>query len=305
MKGLVIKSTGFWYTIKSGDTQYEARLRGRFRLENKKITNPVAVGDRVEIKPNHRMENEWVITKIYERENYVLRKSPRKKGHDHLIASNVDQGVLIATLKMPRTSIGFIDRFLVSLEAFRIPGVILFNKTDLYSKDDLEQINELIKIYEPLGYSILSISLQNEKISGELHSLLSNKISLISGHSGAGKSTFVNQLVPDAKQEVKEISGFANKGVHTTTFAQLFEIDPDTMIIDTPGIKELNLAEIEKEELFHYFPEMRKYLGLCKFHNCLHNDEPGCAIKKKIGTDISITRYESYLSILLNEDNRR
>ncbi|MEM9340487.1 MAG: ribosome small subunit-dependent GTPase A, partial [Bacteroidota bacterium] len=244
-----------------------------------------------------------VITGIKERTNYVIRQSPRKKGHDHLIASNIDQGVLIATLKMPRTSIGFIDRFLVTLEAFRIPGVILFNKKDLYKTKDLNLYEELKGIYEPLGYKVRISSFLTD--TAELRDLFEGKRSLLSGHSGAGKSTLINQLIPSVKQEVSEVSSFANKGVHTTTFAELFFIDEASSVIDTPGIKELSLSEIEPEELSHYFPEMRKYLGTCKFHNCLHANEPGCAVKNALGKDISESRYKSYLGLLLQEDNRR
>jgi len=305
MKGLVTKSTGLWYNVKANQKSHVARLRGKFKLEGKRLTNPLAVGDWVEIIPNQQVQNEWVIEHIYPRSNYVLRQSPRKKGFDHLIASNIDQGILIVTLSMPRTSLGFIDRFLISLEAFRIPGIVLFNKTDLYSAKELSRVETLAGIYQALGYEVFSASFLNEGIPPFLLNSLQGKTSLLSGHSGAGKSTLINQLIPSANQEVNEISNFANKGVHTTTFAELFEVDERTNVIDTPGIKELGLAEIEEDELSHYFPEMRKYLGTCKFHNCLHDNEPGCAIKKQIGADISELRYESYLSILRNEDNRR
>lgn len=307
MKGTVIKSTGLWYEVKAENSaeKYIARLRGRFKLEDKKLTNPLAVGDEVELVPNEQVANEWVINQIYPRTNYVLRKSPRKKGHDHMLASNIDQGVLLVTLKMPRTSLGFIDRFLISLEAFRIPGVLIFNKADLYKEKERKQVTELTQRYESLGYRVLLSSLLDEDALEKIRPLLQGKTSLLSGHSGAGKSTLVNQLIPEANQEVKEVSTFASKGVHTTTFAERFEVDSHTHIIDTPGIKELGLAEIEKEELSHYFPEMRAYIGKCKFHNCLHDYEPGCVVKENIGGAIAAVRYESYLSILYNEDNRR
>ncbi|MBC6427583.1 MAG: ribosome small subunit-dependent GTPase A [Ekhidna sp.] len=304
MKGLITKSTGLWYQVSSEDKKYNARLKGKFKLENKKLTNPIAVGDRVEFELNEQVEDEWVITNIYPRENYVLRESPRKKGYHHIIASNIDQGILIVTLKMPRTSIGFVDRFLISLEAFRIPGIIIFNKSDIYSSKDLSRVDFLKGIYEKVGYRVLITSFNNDPLDN-VKSLLLNKISLLSGHSGAGKSTLINRFIPQANQEVQKVSSFAGKGVHTTTFAELFELNKNTKVIDTPGIKELGLAEIENEELSHYFPEMRKYLGKCKFNNCLHDNEPDCAIKERLGKDISAIRYDSYLSTLKNEDNRK
>ncbi len=304
MKALVIKSTGLWYEVMAGQDRLMARLRGKFKLEDKKLTNPIAVGDWVEVDPNDQVDGEWVISKIYERNNYVIRASPRKKGHDHIIASNIDQGVLIVTLKKPRTSIGFIDRFLITLESFRIPGIILFNKEDLYTKKELQKYEELKEVYEKVGYQV-ALGQFETGVSDLVKSLFLNKKSLLSGHSGAGKSTLINQLIPEATQEVKEVSGFANKGVHTTTFAELFYLDNKSTIIDTPGIKELGLSEIENEELAHYFPEMRQLLGKCKFHNCLHENEPGCVVKDQVGEVISKSRYESYLSILRNEDGRK
>jgi len=303
MTGLITKSTGLWYEVKVDNKTLIARLRGKFKLEANDFPNPIAVGDYVEVSPNQQVENEWVITEIKERTNYVIRQSPRKKGHDHLIASNIDQGVVIVTLRMPRTSVGFIDRFLVTLEAFRIPGVIIFNKKDLFKDKDFKLYEELKLIYEDIGYQVRLVSFL-ENVS-DIAEIFSGKRSLLSGHSGSGKSTLINQLIPSANQDVKEVSSFANKGVHTTTFAELFFIDEKTSIMDTPGIKELALAEIESEELSHYFPEMRKYLGNCKFHNCLHYEEPGCAIKAAVGRDISLRRYESYLSILFQDDDRR
>lgn len=304
MKALIIKSTGLWYEVQAGKKRLIARLRGKFKLEDKKLTNPLAVGDFVEVELNSQAEDEWVITKIYDRENYVMRESPRKKGHDHIIACNIDQGILIVTLKKPRTSIGFIDRFLITLESFRIPGVILFNKMDIYSKKEIEKYEELKAIYEAIGYQVHLCQFEKE-VGNDVKDLIKNKTSLLSGHSGSGKSTLINKLIPEANQVVREISDFANKGVHTTTFAELFFLDDTSAIIDTPGIKELGLSEIENEELSHYFPEMRQFLGNCKFHNCLHENEPGCMVKNALGDQISQVRYESYLAILRTVDNRR
>ena len=205
---------------------------------------------------------------------------------------------------MPRTSTGFIDRFLISLEAFRIPGIIVFNKSDLFGKKERALFDELKSVYEAIGYQVMLSSFIQDSLQ-DLRAILKNKISLLSGHSGSGKSTLINKLIPGAGQEVNEVSNFANKGVHTTTFAERFEMDEDTAIIDTPGIKELGLSEIVPEELSHFFPEMRAHLGQCKFHNCLHDGEPGCVVRDNVGVTISSRRYESYLSILRGEDNRK
>ncbi len=305
MNGVVIKSTGSWYRVKVAEGVIDARLPGKFKLEDKRITNPIAVGDRVVVEPNKTSVHEWIITTIEPRENYIARKSPRKKHHDHLIATNVDQAMLIVTLKQPRTSIGFIDRFLVTLEAFRIPGVLLFNKVDLLESAESDDLLYLMHRYREIGYETIKTSLTTEGLGGVMP-VLSGKVTLLAGHSGTGKSTLINLIIPEIDQKVSEISSFANKGVHTTTFAEMFFADEHTAVIDTPGIKELGIAEIEPEELAHYFPEMRKYLGACKFHNCQHKNEPGCVIKEAVeeGT-IMGERYLSYLSMLENEDNRR
>jgi len=304
MKALVTKTTGLWYEVRSNQGTHIARLRGKFKLDNKKITNPIAVGDWVIIQPNEGQVNEWVIEEIEPRTNYIARQSPRKKGHAHLIASNVDQALVFFTFHTPRTSIGFVDRVLVTLEAFRIQAVIVLNKTDLCSADELAQWKAVSEAYEKLGYTCLQTSLtENPK---DILPVLSGKTTLIVGHSGTGKSTLINQLVPDAKQDVNKVSSFANKGIHTTTFAEMFFIDETTRLIDTPGIKELGLAEIEPDELDHYFPEMRESLGQCKFHDCRHTEEPGCLIKQKVEAgEIAYFRYESYLSMLYSDDNRK
>ena len=234
MKGQVIKSTGLWYEVKVENEVKIARLRGKLKLTTLKLTNPIAVGDWVELVPHNRDTQELVIERVHPRENYVIRQSPRKKGHDHMIASNIDQGVLVVTQRMPRTSVGFIDRFLISLEAFRIPGVIIFNKSDLYLKKDEDSYQELKDIYESIGYQVLLTSLIEDP-TDSLISLFLGKCSLLSGHSGAGKSTLINHLIPEANQEVKDVSSFASKGVHTTTFAEMFSLDKDSSIIDTLG----------------------------------------------------------------------
>ena len=298
-----MKSTGSWYWVRSDQGEImKCRLRGKFKLINKKITNPIAVGDRVVIS---LLGQDWIIVEILPRTNYVIRESPRKRGHHHLIAANVDQAVLITSLKQPRTSLGFIDRFLVTLEAFRIPGIVVINKTDLYNDQELESLEYTAALYDHIGYPTLFTSFEKGEIS-QLPERLKGKSTLLSGHSGTGKSTLVNLLVEDTDQKTIEVSEFSDKGVHTTTFAEMFELEEGGFIIDTPGIKELGLAEIEPSELSHYFPEMRQYIGECKFNDCMHTGEPGCAIMAGLEEgEIPESRYESYLSMLENDDNRR
>ncbi|WP_119845538.1 ribosome small subunit-dependent GTPase A [Reichenbachiella sp. MSK19-1] len=307
MLGIVSKSMGLWYQVESADGQmHNCRLKGKFKLENKKISNPVAVGDRVKLIEDQGDDSTMIISEILPRDNYIIRVSPKKKGHSHIIASNLDQAIIVATVGTPKTSLGFIDRFLVTAEAFRIPATILMNKIDLLSEEDIEKLKEKMTEYEALGYQVLYISaLSSNDIEG-LKQFLSGKTSLLTGHSGVGKSTVVNELIPEAEQKTSEISDFANKGVHTTTFAERFKLAEGSYIIDTPGIKELGLAEIEKDELSHYFPELRALLGQCKFSNCTHTHEPGCAIESAYEDGrISQSRYDSYLSMLMGNDNRR
>ena len=303
MDGVIIKSTGSWYSVRLQDgKEVKARLPGRFKLENKKISNPIAVGDKVELLPE--AEN-FIIEVIKPRKNYIVRKSPKKKHFSHMIAANIDQAVLIASHKRPRTSLGFIDRFLVTLEAFRIPGYLLINKSDLYSKEEQAALLGIMELYESIGYQTMMTSFI-EGVPNQVVDWLQAKTTLLSGHSGSGKSTLINLLQPNAHQQIGEISDFANKGVHTTTFAEMFSLDADTHVIDTPGIKELGLAEITAEELSHYFPEMRNLMGQCKFNNCQHVDEPSCAVQEAVQSGhIALSRFESYLSMMQEDDNRR
>lgn len=307
MQGVVSKSMGLWYEVDAEDgSVYNCRLKGKFKLQNKKISNPVTVGDRVMLEEDPGNDQARIIYDILPRDNYMIRVSPKKKAHGHIIAANLDQSVVIATLAEPRTSFGFIDRFLVTAEAFRIPGVILCNKIDLLDDETIGMWHEKMNEYEQIGYRVKFISAIADTVEDELGDILNGKTTLIAGHSGVGKSTLINQLVPEANQKTSEISDFVNKGIHTTTFAQRFKIRDNTYIIDTPGIKELGLAEIESEELSHYFPELRQFLGQCKFNNCSHTHEPGCAIAGAYEAgEISQTRYDSYLSMLLGDDNRR
>jgi ribosome biogenesis GTPase len=303
VEGVIIKSTGSWYSVRLRDgEEVKARLPGRFKLENKKNSNPIAVGDKVKLIPES--EN-FVIELILPRKNYIVRKSPKNKYFAHMIAANIDQAILIASYKKPRTSLGFIDRFFVTLEAFRIPGFLLINKSDLYLTEDQADLERIINLYESIGYQTMMTSLL-EGIPSEVRDWLQAKTTLLSGHSGSGKSTLINLLQSNAKQQIGEISDFANKGVHTTTFAEMFSLDLYTEVIDTPGIKELGLVEIKREELSHYFPEMRELMGQCKYNNCLHVDEPSCAVRKAVKSkNIALSRFESYLSMIHENDNRR
>lgn len=305
--GLVMRSTGSWYEVRAEDgSVLQCRLKGKFKIKDLKVTNPIAVGDKVAYDIENETENTGIIYEIFPRENYIIRQSVHKAAHGHLLASNLDQAVLIATLTFPRTSLGFIDRFLVTAEAFRIPTVLVFNKLDILDNEMIAYQEELADLYESMGYKCLFTSAINNIGVDAFSELLKGKVSLLSGHSGVGKSTLVNAIAPDLDLRTSEISTFANKGVHTTTFAEMFEIDSDTFIIDSPGIKELGLANMEKEEISHYFPEMRELLGECRFHNCLHIDEPKCAVKDGVveGT-IAESRYRSYLSMVMGEDNRK
>ncbi len=307
MKGQVIKSTGSWYEVKTElGKVFRSRLRGKFKMEGIKINNPVAVGDWVEIEEEAKGDKSAVITKLHPKTNYIIRKSTRKTGFSHILASNVDQALLLATVTFPKTSLGFIDRFLVSAESFRIPALVVFNKKDLLNEAGIEFCQELISMYEGIGYRGSLISVLEDEGIQELKSLLKDKTTLIAGHSGVGKSTLLNILVPGQVQKVGEVSSYANKGTHTTTFAEMFEMDPSTKIIDTPGIKELGLVDMEPSEISHYFPEMRAYLGECKFNNCLHTNEPSCKVLEAFEEEkIESSRYHSYLSILEDYDNRR
>ena len=305
----VIKSTGSFYTLQTdGGEKRMGRLRGKFKLTlaSKRITNPVAVGDRVLWVEDDANAETVIITGIEDRKNYLVRQSVHKTAHAHLLASNLDRVMLICTLAQPRTSLGFIDRFLVSAEAFRIPATLVLNKLDLLSGEDQEAVTYLEKLYTGLGYGFLGTSVVDNVGIEELKEVLSDSTTLISGHSGVGKSSLANALLPGLNLRTKEISTFANKGVHTTTFAERFELWPGAYIIDTPGIKELGLAEIGAEELGHYFPELRDLLNKCRFHNCRHLDEPDCAVKDGVKAGrVALSRYESYLSMMAGGDNRK
>jgi len=305
--GLVMRSTGSWYDVRSIEgTIMQCRLKGKFKIKGFKVTNPIAVGDKVVYELEDEVRNAGIISDILPRENYIIRQSVHKTAHGHLLATNLDQAILIATLDFPRTSLGFIDRFLVAAESFRIPTVLVFNKLDLLNKEQISYQHELTKLYESLNYKCIFTSALDGTGVDDFFNILKEKVSLISGHSGVGKSTLVNAIAPDLDLRTSEVSTFANKGVHTTTFAEMFEIAPETFIIDSPGIKELGLADMEKEEIGHYFPEILELISLCRFHNCMHLDEPNCAVKEAVMEErIAQSRYFSYLSMMDGGDNRK
>lgn len=302
MTGTVTKSTGSNYLVRiEGGKIISCKLKGKIRLDDRKTTNPVTVGDKVDVELEN--EDEGLISNIHQRKNYIIRKSINLSKQAHIIASNMDQAILIATLVEPRTSLGFIDRFLITAEAYSIPAILVFNKSDNLNKELLEIQNEIISIYETIGYPCYVISSLDKKSVDQLKPVLQGKTTLISGHSGVGKSTFINALQPELNLKTGEISAAHSKGTHTTTFAELFHLDFGADIIDTPGIKELGLVEMKKEEVGHYFPEIRKYMNDCKFNNCLHVNEPKCAVREAAERgDISPERYESYLKILDGEE---
>jgi ribosome biogenesis GTPase len=306
-QGMVMRSTGSWYDVQSQDkTMYQCRLRGKFKIKDLKVTNPIAVGDLVHFEVEDKSDNRGVIIHILPRVNYIIRKSVHKSAFGHMMAANLDQAILLVTLAFPRTSLGFIDRFLVTAESFRIPVVLVFNKIDLLHEEALEYQQMLAAMYESIGYTCLFTSLVKDIGIEKFTQVLDHKKSLLSGHSGVGKSSLVNRIAPGLHLRTSEVSTFANKGVHTTTFAEMFEIAENSYIIDTPGIKELGLIDIGKEELSHYFPEMREKLGECRFHNCTHVHEPGCAILAALEAgEVADSRYASYLSMLDDYDNRR
>ncbi|GGF47641.1 ribosome small subunit-dependent GTPase A [Echinicola rosea] len=306
-KGRVIKSTGSWYEVETDAGLVKARLRGKFKQDDLKLTNPIAVGDFVLLAKEENQESA-VISSILPRENYIIRKSTRKHNFSHILASNIDQAFLVVTLRQPRTSLGFIDRFIVSTESFRIPTTIVINKMDLINKEkDKEFLQDIREIYEPLGYPVLEIStLNDEGLKGRFMPSLEGKSTLLSGHSGVGKSSLLNKVVPEASQSTKEISSFTSKGVHTTTFAEMFPLAGGGYLIDTPGIKEFGILDIDDQELSHYFVEMRKYLGQCKYNNCKHINEPGCKVLEVLEEGyIHPYRYDSYVKILNEEDTFR
>lgn len=300
MKATVYKSTGSWYNLKGDDGNwYQGRIRGVLKLDDITSTNPVAVGDRVEMEVEDETARTSVITSVEHRRNYINRQSPRAKHQHHIVAANLDQSVLVATLKEPRTSQGFIDRFLVASEMYHVPVLIVLNKADIYKQKEMDQYEAWIEMYGQAGYRILLCSTVSGEGLEELKKSLQGKVSLLSGHSGVGKSSLLNQIMPGLELRTKDVSGWSGKGMHTTTFAEMYDLPGGGSIIDTPGMREFGLVDLELEEVSHYFPEMRKYIGQCQFNDCMHINEPGCAVKEAVAAgNIHINRFESYLSLV-------
>ncbi|MFN3444872.1 MAG: ribosome small subunit-dependent GTPase A [Bacteroidia bacterium] len=305
MRGVVVKSTGSWYQVKNQEGHLiQCRIKGKFRLEGIKHTNPIAVGDFVEYEvEDNNEQNTAVIHKIYDRKNYIIRKSSNLSKQTHIIASNIDQALLVAALVQPQTSLGFIDRFIMTAEAYHIPTIVVFNKSDLYEGGLEDILNETMSIYQNIGYTCFETSVISDKNTDKLKSILKDKTTLVAGHSGVGKSSLLNHISPGLNLKTGDISNFSQKGTHTTTFAEMFDLSFGGSIIDTPGIKEFGIVDFNESEISHYFKEMRPYITQCRFNNCKHLNEPGCAVKEAVGNGkIAQERFDSYMNILTKKD---
>lgn len=310
-KGIVTKSTGSWYSVKTTDgITIECKIKGNLRLKDIRSTNPIAVGDKVELTDLKEDSNGsapiGIINKIFPRTNYIIRKSPNLSKESHIIAANIDQAFLVITLKYPTTTLTFIDRFLVSAQAYQIPCHLIFNKIDLYDSESTSYLDSIISLYSNIGYTCLKISAKNNDGMDDLKNMMQNKTNVFSGHSGVGKSTIINSIQSGIKIKTGEISESHFSGKHTTTYSEMHELDFGGYIIDTPGIKGFGVLEMEKEEISHYFPEMFLLLNNCQFYNCTHTHEPMCAVKKSVDDgEIARSRYNSYIGLLENEDKYR
>jgi ribosome biogenesis GTPase len=300
MTGKVYKSTGSWYAVKTAEGKmWNGRLKGIMKLDGITSTNPIAVGDEVEMEPENIDEKTAIITEIYDRRNYINRQSPSHRMQHHIVAANLDQSLLLVTLKDPRTSQGFADRWLLTCEAYHVPAILLFNKADLYRKKEEEKFAQWKDMYEAIGYRVVRMSVETGEGVDTVKSMLRGKVSLLSGHSGVGKSSFLNAIFPDLRLKTQGLSGWSGKGIHTTTFAEMFDLPAGGQIIDTPGMREFGIVDIPRQELSGYFPEMRVLAGQCQFNNCLHMEEPGCVVKEAVQKEvIAMDRYVSYCTIL-------
>lgn len=300
MLGTVIKSTGSWYIVKTDDGQLlNCRIRGKFRMQDIKSTNPIVVGDKVNLSQE---EESFLIDELFDRKNIIVRKSVNLSKQTHILASNIDQAILMVSMKSPQTSTGFIDRFLVSAQAYGVEVIIFFNKVDLYEETTLAQLEERRSVYEKIGYECLSKSTLNDDLS-EVKEIMKGKVNMISGHSGVGKSTLLNMLQPNLKIQTQEVSEQHQQGQHTTTFSEMYDLDFGASIIDTPGVRGFGLIEMDKYELGDYFTEFFKLKPQCKFNNCLHINEPNCAVKLALKKgEVSTSRYKNYISMLEQDD---
>ena len=305
MKGLVIKNTGSWYTVRTDDGRdVESKVKGNFRLKEIRSTNPVSVGDRVDIDINN--EGTAFITRIEDRKNYIIRRASNLSKQSHIIAANLDQAMLIVTVNYPITTTVFIDRFLATAEAYSVPVKLVFNKIDRYKGEDKEYLDALINLYTTIGYPCSTLCAKTEEGLDALKAELKDKITLLSGHSGVGKSTIINKLVPGVNLRTGDISEYHNKGMHTTTFSEMIPLPEGGYLIDTPGIKGFGTIEMETAEISHYFPEIFKFSEDCRFNNCSHRHEPGCAVLQALEDHyISESRYKSYLSILEDKEESK
>ena len=305
MKGLVIKNTGSWYTVRTDDGRdVESKVKGNFRLKEIRSTNPVSVGDRVDIDINN--EGTAFITRIEDRKNYIIRRASNLSKQSHIIAANLDQAMLIVTVNYPITTTVFIDRFLATAEAYSVPVKLVFNKIDRYKGEDKEYLDALINLYTTIGYPCSTLCAKTEEGLDALKAEVKDKITLLSGHSGVGKSTIINKLVPGVNLRTGDISEYHNKGMHTTTFSEMIPLPEGGYLIDTPGIKGFGTIEMETAEISHYFPEIFKFSEDCRFNNCSHRHEPGCAVLQALEDHyISESRYKSYLSILEDKEESK
>lgn len=308
MKAIVYRSTGSWYNIKTETGKaMSARIKGVFKIDDITSTNPIAVGDEVIIEVESESANTAIITDILPRRNYINRQSPAHKKQHHIVAANLDQSLLFATLREPKTSQGFIDRFLVTCEAYHVPAIVVFNKADLYKTKEQEKYADLKEMYAAIGYRTILMSVKTNEGVQEVKEVLEGKITLLSGHSGVGKSSFINTIFPALQLKTQDVSGWSGKGLHTTTFAEMFDLPlaAGGKVIDTPGMREFGLVDITRQELSHYYPEMARLITGCQFNNCLHINEPGCAVKEAVANGlINEDRYVSYYNILESIDER-
>jgi ribosome biogenesis GTPase / thiamine phosphate phosphatase len=303
MNGVVIKATGKRYAVKTTDGEIvQCRLKGKFRIQGVQSTNPIVVGDKVEVQQESEL---WMIVKLHKRRNNILRRSVNLSKQTHIIAANIDQAILMITLDSPVTTTGFIDRFLVSANAYGIEVILLLNKLDLLDNTMQRHKNNLQEVYERIGYKFFACSVLNDDLS-VIKALMKGKVNMISGHSGVGKSTLINKLQPNLNIDTKEVSETHKQGQHTTTFSELYDLDSGGSIIDTPGIKGFGLVDLVPNEIGNYFPEFFAMKKTCKYHNCIHKNEPDCAVKTALENDrIADSRYKNYLNMLLEEDNFR